>query len=49
MPEDPVLYHQEDGIGVLTLNNPDQRNVLVHAGPQPAAPLPDRSGRRFRG
>ena len=28
MAEDPVLYHSEEGIGVLTLNNPKQRNTL---------------------
>ncbi len=28
MSEDPVLYHHEEGIAVLTLNNPRQRNVL---------------------
>ena len=28
MSEDPVLYHLEEGIAVLTLNNPKQRNTL---------------------
>ncbi len=28
MSQDPVLYHQQDGIAVLTLNNPERRNVL---------------------
>ena len=28
MSETPVLYHRDEGIAVLTLNNPRQRNVL---------------------
>ena len=48
MSQDPVLYHQQDGIAVLTLNNPERRNVLssqtldllhchlTHAGDDPA-------------
>ena len=28
MAEQPLLYHQVDGIAILTLNNPERRNAL---------------------